>query len=92
MENGTYQKTINGYTPVVADKGYWVAIEEITLDDVAIGELVGVWTDEQGKMWIDRVIRLSDLTTALTVGKAFSQKAIYDILNLVEIKVDNDTN
>lgn len=87
MENGTYQKTENGLKPIQAAAGYWVAVEETTLDQVEVGETVGVWTDPEGKLWVDKVIRLSDLTKALLLGKMFSQEAIYDIINKKEIEV-----
>jgi CRISPR/Cas system-associated exonuclease Cas4 (RecB family) len=87
MENGTYQKTEAGFSPIVATAGYWVAVEETTEDGVEVGETVGVWTDKTGKVWFDRVIRLSDLTKALALGKMFSQLAIYDVANKKEIEV-----
>jgi hypothetical protein len=87
METGTYQKTDDGYSPIVATAGYWVAVEETTLDDVEVGETVGIWTDETEKVWVDKVVRLSDLTKALMLGKMFEQKAIYDVVNKKEIEV-----
>jgi len=88
MESGTYQKTETGLSPIVATAGYWVALEETTLEEVEVGETVGVWTDpETGKVWLDRVVRLSDLTKALALGKMFSQLAIYDVINKKEIEV-----
>jgi len=88
MENGTYQKTETGMKPITATAGYWVAVEETTLDEVEAGETVGVWTDpETNKVWVDKVIRLSDLTKALALGKMFEQKAIYDVANKKEIEV-----
>lgn len=89
MENGTYQKTETGFSPIVATAGYWVAVEETTLEEVEIGETVGVWTDpETNKLWVDKVIRLSDLSKALLLGKTFSQEAIYDIVNNTEIRIE----
>jgi len=87
MENGTYQKTEAGLSPIVATAGYWVAVEETTLEEVEAGDTVGVWTDPNGKVWIDKVIRLLDLNKALLLGKTFSQEAIYDIINKKEIEV-----
>jgi hypothetical protein len=87
VETGTYQKTETGFTPIVAKSGYWVAAEETKLEDVEIGETVGVWKDSDGKLWVDKVIRLSDLTNALMLGKVFNQKAIYDVINKKEIEV-----
>jgi hypothetical protein len=88
MENGTYQKTEAGFSPIVATAGYWVAVEETTLEEVEVGETVGIWTDENDKVWVDKVIRLSDLSKALLLGKTFSQKAIYDVINKKEIEVN----
>lgn len=87
VTNGTYQKTKDGLEPIIAKSGYWVAVEETTLDQVEIGETVGIWTDENGKVWVDKVIRLSDLTNALMLGKMFKQEAIYDLTNKKEIQV-----
>jgi hypothetical protein len=89
MENGTYQKTNTGFSPIVATAGYWVAVEETTLEEVEVGETVGVWTDtETNKVWVDKVIRLSDLSKALLLGKTFSQEAIYDVVNKTEIRIE----
>jgi hypothetical protein len=89
MENGTYQKTKAGFSPIVAAAGYWVAVEETTLEEVEVGETVGVWTDtETNKVWVDKVIRLSDLSKALLLGKTFSQEAIYDVVNKTEIRIE----
>jgi hypothetical protein len=89
MENGTYQKTKTGFSPIVATAGYWVAVEETTLEEVEVGETVGVWTDtETNKVWVDKVIRLSDLSKALLLGKTFSQEAIYDVVNKTEIRIE----
>lgn len=87
MEPGTYLKNEAGFTKIVATSGYWVAVEETTLDDVVVGEAVGIWTDESGKTWVDKTVRISDLTKALELGKLFSQLAIYDIVNQKEIEV-----
>jgi hypothetical protein len=87
LENGTYQKTEAGFSPIIAAAGYWVAVEETTLEEVETGETVGVWKDKDGKVWVDKVIRLSDLTKALMLGKMFEQKAIYDVVNKKEIEV-----
>jgi hypothetical protein len=89
MENGTYQKTNTGFSPIVATAGYWVAVEETTLEEVEVGETVGVWTDtETNKVWVDKVIRLSDLSKALLLGKTFNQEAIYDVVNKTEIRIE----
>ena len=88
MENGTYQKNKTGFSPIFASSGYWVAVEETTLEEIEVGETVGVWKDEDNKVWVDKVIRLSDLTKARMLGKLFEQKAIYDIINKKEIEVD----
>jgi hypothetical protein len=87
MENGTYQKTETGFSPIIASAGYWVAVEETTLEEIEVGETVGVWNGSDGKVWVDKVIRLSDLTKALMLGKLFKQEAIYDIINKKEIEV-----
>jgi hypothetical protein len=89
ISNGTYQKTTEGLSPIHAKQGYWVAVEQTNLEDVEEGETVGAWTDpETKKLWLDKVVRLTDLTKALNLGKMFNQVAIYDITNNREIKVN----
>ena len=89
MENGTYLQTENGLVPIQAKSGYWVAFQETTLDEATPGDTIGVWTDsETGKVWVDNSIHLNDLTTALTFGKMFSQKAIFDIANKKEVRIE----
>ena len=87
MKDGTYLKTEAGFTPIVATTGYWVAVEETELGLIAGGETFGAWTDSDGKLWVDKTVRLSDLTNALLLGKTFSQKAIYDVANKKEMEV-----
>lgn len=88
MENGTYQKTEAGFTKVSADFGYWVAKEEVTLEEVAVSEYLGVWTDpETGKTWYDKSMFVSDLVTALALAKTYNQIAIWDNANQVAINV-----
>jgi len=91
LENGTYQKTETGFSPIVAGSGYWVAVEETTIEEIEAGETIGVWTDpDTNKVWVDKVIRLSDLTRALALGRMFEQKAIYDVVNKTEITIEGE--
>jgi hypothetical protein len=92
ITDGTYLKTENGLSPINAKTGYWVGIEETTLEEIETNETVGVWKDENGKLWIDKVVRLTDLSQAILLGKTFLQKAIYDIANNKEITLDKTTN
>jgi hypothetical protein len=87
IKNGTYRKTKNGLTKIEAKKGYWVALGETTLEETEANEIIGIWKDEDGKTWVDKVVRITDLTFALTVAKTFFQKAIYDIANKKDITV-----
>jgi hypothetical protein len=92
IKNGTYLKTKNGLSPINATSGYWVGIEETTLEETETNETIGIWKDENGRLWIDRVVRLTDLSQAILLGKTFFQKAIYDIANNKEITLDQTTN
>ena len=88
MENGTYIKTEAGFTKVNTDFGYWVAMEEVTPEQVAISEYLGVWTDpETGKTWYDKSMFVSDLATALVLAKTYNQIAIWDNANQAAINV-----
>ena len=82
MQDGTFVMTEAGLESLMKVGGYWVAFEETTLDDVAAGDVVGVWTDNlTGKVWIDKSMYVEDLATAMTLGRTYNQKAIYDIVN-----------
>lgn len=86
MENGTYLMRPDGKLhPLVVGKGYWVAEREINLSDVTAGQIVGVWTDDEGKEWVDESHLVEDLPTALALAEAWEQLAVYDNANSVTI-------
>lgn len=86
MDNGTYLMRPDGkLQPLVVSKGYWVAEREINLSDVKAGQIVGVWTDDEGKEWIDESHLVEDLPTALALAEAWEQIAVYDNANSVTI-------
>ena len=86
MKNGTYIMGTNGkLKPLNVKTGYWVAEREINLSDVEAGQIVGVWTDESGKEWVDESHLVADLSDALTLADAWEQIAIYDNNNSVTI-------
>lgn len=86
MENGTYIMRPDGkLLPLEVKSGYWVAEREINLSEITAGKIVGVWTDESGKEWIDESHLVSDLSTALSLAKSWEQVAIYDNANAVTI-------
>ena len=88
MENGTYLMRPDGKLhPLVVGKGYWVAEREINLSDVEAGQIVGVWTDDEGKEWVDESHLVEDLPTALALAEAWEQLAIYDNANSVTISL-----
>lgn len=79
MQDGTYIMRPDGKLEAVNVKsGYWVAEREIELTDIQAGQIVGVWTDENGKEWIDESHLVSDLSDALQLAEAWEQLAIYD--------------
>ena len=86
MENGTYLMKPNGkLEKLEVSSGYWVAEREINLSDVKAGQIVGVWTDDEGKEWIDESHLVSDLSDALALAEAWEQLAIYDNAKSVTI-------
>lgn len=88
MKDGTYRKTENGFEPVIVDFGYWVAEREVEPDTLQNGEYLGVWTDENGKVWYDQSHFILDKGTALILCRQWNQKAIWDCANAVEIPMN----
>lgn len=87
LENGTYLNISGELVRVEATKGFWVGYEETTLEDTKHGELVGVWVDDTGKVWVDRVWHYPELEEALEVARINNQLAIWDNANGVEVRV-----
>ena len=85
MLDGTYLKLGGDYHRIESQLGYWVASSETTLEQVADGELVGVWEDSAQKMWIDNTHYFTDLDNALEFARAHNQIAIWDNLNAAAI-------
>lgn len=82
MIDGTYVKMTDGFMRVTPESGYWVASQEITPEDLEVGEFLGVWTDpETGKTWYDKTHHIEDLGTALILCRHWNQKAFWDIKN-----------
>ena len=89
---------------IVTDKktGYWVSSTDYgpynNDEDVLkmLGTLlhqtkvryVGIWTGEDGR-YVDVSYHIEEYAPAYTLGKAYNQKAIYDIANNKEIKITN---
>ena len=54
MEDGTYIMRPDGKLHKLDVKsGYWVAEREIELSDITPGKIVGVWTDDNGKVIVE---------------------------------------
>ena len=88
MENGTYIMRPDGkLAPLEVKSGYWVAERERELSDITPGKVIGVWTDDNGKEWIDESHLVSDLPTALALAEAWEQLAVYDNVNSVTISL-----
>lgn len=64
--------------PLSVKSGYWVAEREVNLLDITPGQIVGVWTDQSGKEWIDESHLVTDLSNALALAEAWEQIAIWD--------------
>lgn len=89
MQNGTYLKKNGTFLRIETNEGYWVAVEEIALDSVQDGEIVGIWQDpETGKLWVDETRFILDREQAITTAKAYDQIAIWDNRNQIEIKTN----
>ena len=86
MNDGTYLKRDGYYYPIVLDQGYWAASSETTLEAVVDGELVGIWTDDTGKLWIDNTHYFTGLEQALEFANANNQLTIWDNQNNVTIE------
>jgi hypothetical protein len=85
MRDGTYQKTAAGLERVEATAGYWVALHETTLEALELGDYLGVWNDQTGKVWLDKSALVIDRVEALTLAQRTDQIAIWDNLKQAEI-------
>ena len=89
MKDGTYIRAADGnLMPIFIDYGYWVASREIDPNTLAVGQYLGVWTDENGKVWYDLSHFIEDRGTALMLCRYWNQKAIWDCANAVEIPMN----
>jgi len=89
MRDGTYLKTAGTFQRIEAVDGYWVAIEETTLETAREGEILGVWTDpETGRVWVDRTQFKTHKSVAIATAKAFNQIAIWDNANQTTISTN----
>lgn len=88
MQNGTYRKTEQGLERVDAAEGYWVALHETTLDALEVGDHLGVWSDDTGKLWLDKSVLIMDRVQALTTAQRNDQLAIWDNLKQAEIYLE----
>lgn len=88
MKDGTYIMRPDGkLQELKVPTGYWVAEREIELSDITPGKIVGVWTDDNGKEWIDESHLVEDLPTALALAEAWEQLAVYDNAKSVTISL-----
>mgnify|MGYP003651150148 FL=1 len=85
MLDGTYLKLGGDYHRIESTLGYWVASSETTLEQVADGDLFGVWEDSEGKLWIDHTHYFTDLDSALEFARNHRQLAIWDNQNAAAI-------
>ena len=49
----------------------------------------GAWTDKNGDLYLEPCIWIQDLKTALVVGRALKQIAIWDWANMREVAIKN---
>lgn len=92
LPDGTYEVLPDGeLTPSTHLWGHYVSITNnrdlpsktlVTLarDTMAMDEVyIGVWTDPEGKRFIDLTVHVSGSLTAWNLAKLFNQQAIWDI-------------
>ena len=86
--DGTYMKFAdNVMVRIDVPIGYWVASEKIaTLDELADGEFVGVWTNPTtGITYFDKTMWIESLAMAKFIGERYNQLAIWDCENETEV-------
>lgn len=89
LANGTYLKKGETFIRLETQEGYWVAINEISLDSVRQDEIVGIWTDpETGKIWVDETRFVLDKSHAVRIAKTHNQIAIWDNANQTTIQTN----
>lgn len=79
--DGTYLLG-NGWEDSGKTTGFWVAMTDGDYDyesDAEYGEYVGRWTSPEGVVAIDRVDWFPHKQTAVRAGRAYNQRAIWDI-------------
>lgn len=89
MKDGTYLVgTDRSLTKLEKTTGYWVAIQETSLEEAEPNTNIGVWTDPETKrVWVDQSVWVGNLITALILGRTFDQLAIWDCANNEAIEV-----
>lgn len=83
LEDGTYSRSgdvINDYSQKWA-YGYMVGIGSLCSDDFRLpgSILFGVWTDDNGKRYYDRVRHVDALSDALILARQHGELAIWDM-------------
>lgn len=92
LPDGTYlwDGRSSKFLPLAPTTGYWVATGSISFE-VLLGltsAIVGVWTDPDTFLrHYDVAIWVEDVEIAKDYGRAFKQKAIWDIAAGTEIKL-----
>ena len=90
MKNGTYLRKLGGWATVNLNYGYWVAEKPIKPEEVGVGNHLGVWTDPETNItYYDKTHLITDLGTALILGRKWEQIAIWDNEEQKEIYLEN---
>lgn len=97
LEDGTYDKDglkiayPDGYQVGVLDQPTDAdgrSLQWIIKNMTVMTNTFGAWTDtETGKLWVEPCVWIPDLETALTLGRALNQIAIWDWANMTEIRL-----
>lgn len=95
IEDGTYFVNGDRLDSSTMTKGYWVAESDHSIDHLTTGEEilsfarwiesryevahVGIWTNDKGRTVLDATHHVFDLLAAISLGRHWDQKAIWDI-------------
>lgn len=95
LPDGTYVAHVSAdgvtsFQPARRRTGYYVAVCEYPGSPYALAPddapYIGVWTDPHtGVCYVDSTVWVADLATALAIGRACHQLAIWDIAHSCEV-------
>ena len=98
LEDGTYDKNGNRITRMGGYQvGLWyrplkivdgsMTLEYMIENLTRTTEEFGAWTDRNGDFYLEPCVWIPDLDSALRIGRALNQVAIWDWANMTEIRI-----